>query len=799
MGYIEQSGRNMSRLAEVIGVNRRTLTRWIQNENQAGGESIVRFIHLLSLLDIAYDEAERLFAQHTTSTQTLTEVCREQQLAFCAEWLPFDRIVHLPPRLNHFTGRTAQLDELDAHFRQPNPLPLALVGIPGIGKTSLAAQYLHQAQHGYRDGVIFLSLQAMNTYEALYLLANLLKLPLAAPHGLLPVISEQVRDELRQRHLLLALDNCEDSTQLQYLAPHDGDCAVLATTREHLAYFDDHGRYLRLEPFSQTEAMGYMRRQLQAYGRAKHTISSSLDRTVRRLDGLPLALSISASLLASGVSEETLLNKMRALSAETLSVGDRSVYGAFELSYRRLSKQAQAMFDSLGLLRGATFGWEAIHAICDGVVKDPTAPFEELINANLIRVEPIGSLDITRYSIHRLLHDYAVTRLQTNAQAAQWRRRMKTYFIDWIDTHKQHFAQIALDSANILHALEAAKADGDMASFVRGVNAMYYYWYATLNFNLLSDYLDMAETLARKNGLWEHLIRTLVHLSLVVRDYGPGQLGALRSVDDYLNEASQVLAQHPNPMGAFLLHEAIMNHAKARRGEHLQKGEAAYEVARQLARDVLRIVNLQLNTLVNGAALASLHGHHQLAIDRLEEAENLLPEITDIAERERCELTLINQWLPVIGRIQEPETHQQVFEHLCENYERLQAIVDRTHNKDALNDMQINWSAYLLEHHQAYAEALAIAHAGIQLAQKMGHLENQAYFYVIIAQIMVAKHTNSDDPSSYSAMPAGQCEDIREKLKQAIRISQARQLAHVEQAAREVKQQLHLLCEAHRT
>lgn len=65
----------------------------------------------------------------------------------------------LPPAPPRFTNRTAELGELHALLDAPHQARLVvLVGVSGVGKTSIAAEFAHRVAHLFPDGQLRLSL-----------------------------------------------------------------------------------------------------------------------------------------------------------------------------------------------------------------------------------------------------------------------------------------------------------------------------------------------------------------------------------------------------------------------------------------------------------------------------------------------------------------------------------------------------------------------------------------------------------------------------------------------------------------
>jgi hypothetical protein len=72
----------------------------------------------------------------------------------------------LPHEVRHFVGRSAALDRLDALSAQRSTI-VAVTGPPGVGKTSLAVRWGHQAAGVYPDGQLYVDLHGFSRRPAL--------------------------------------------------------------------------------------------------------------------------------------------------------------------------------------------------------------------------------------------------------------------------------------------------------------------------------------------------------------------------------------------------------------------------------------------------------------------------------------------------------------------------------------------------------------------------------------------------------------------------------------------------------
>jgi len=110
----------------------------------------------------------------------------------------------LPPTA--LVGREREAAEVDALLRRDDLRALTLVGPGGVGKTRLALHAAHAARERFADGAIFVDLTPLRD-PALALPAVAQALGLTA-QGSRPA-AEVLAAHLRERQLLLVLDNCE--------------------------------------------------------------------------------------------------------------------------------------------------------------------------------------------------------------------------------------------------------------------------------------------------------------------------------------------------------------------------------------------------------------------------------------------------------------------------------------------------------------------------------------------------------------------------------------------------------------
>ncbi|HEX6291891.1 MAG TPA: BTAD domain-containing putative transcriptional regulator [Herpetosiphonaceae bacterium] len=140
------------------------------------------------------------WAHHGASAVRLTAAPQTEPPA-----APARRFDNLPTALTLFVGRNAEMAHIADCLADPGCRLLTITGLRGMGKTALALQAAASAAH-FADGVCYLPIvDALEPGDLARLIADTLKLPISSSDHL----QEEVCAHLRQKHLLLLLDNLE--------------------------------------------------------------------------------------------------------------------------------------------------------------------------------------------------------------------------------------------------------------------------------------------------------------------------------------------------------------------------------------------------------------------------------------------------------------------------------------------------------------------------------------------------------------------------------------------------------------
>ncbi len=327
-----------------------------------------------------------------------------------------------PPGSASFSGRENELQELThALSRECDPIPQLISGLPGAGKTEIALQVACRAQRNkqFTGGVLFADVHGYDGdrfITAEQSLAGFLRAlaipPEHIPHGL-EERSRLFRATLAAyakhgRRILVIIDNASSTDQVQALLPSDGFNSVLITSRDNL---DLSARRHDLGVLPSRISVELLQRTLQTIngsGDVRVTEDLASAKEIAQLCGhLPIALQICGALLAD-FPDRPLSSLKRDLSqAHTrlghLERGTRTVAAAFDMSYRRLTRDQARLFRLIPINPGADISSAAAAHLAD--IEEAVAErlLEDLARMHL--VEPGGMWG--RWRLHDLVRLYA--------------------------------------------------------------------------------------------------------------------------------------------------------------------------------------------------------------------------------------------------------------------------------------------------------------------------------------------------------------------------------------------------------
>ena len=410
------------------------------------------------------------------------------------------RRAHLPPEGTKFIGRH---EELSALVRLATERRLiTLTGPGGAGKTRLALRTAAEVADRFADGAFFVALASIRD-PALLPGALISELNLAEDASRATV--EVVRDWLRERELLLVLDNLEQiegaGRMLEDLLAAAPGLRAIATSRSPLRVAGEQEfpvpplsvpvRDADAEALAASEVVELfldrarlVRPDLEPHDEDLDTIAE----ICRRLDGLPLAIELAAArvrLLSLGAIRDRLERRLDALGHGASGAPDRqrSLRQAIAWSHDLLGEPERALFRRLAPFVG---GWtlDTAGEVAGGPpVVDLEESLEGLVLQSLVQSSPSGSGD--RFTMLPTIGEFAADRLEASDEAAEIRRRHRDFFRRLAEDALAQadgpdggaaLDRIEADLDNLRSAIDAAASSDDPAQALAIAAALRPFW-----------------------------------------------------------------------------------------------------------------------------------------------------------------------------------------------------------------------------------------------------------------------------------------------------------------------------------
>ena len=357
----------------------------------------------------------------------------------------------LPVFLSPLVGRARALVEISNQLRLPGVRLLTLVGPGGMGKTRLAVEVGRETVTAFADGVVFVTLAAVNTPGAVApAIATALGLPLQGgdPHA-------AILHALHPKQLLLILDNFEhllnEETAIELvvaiLAAAPG-VQMLVTSRERLNLRDEQLYSVQALAFAanatltEAAASAAVRLFVQAAQRSNVDFQltaancAAVLRICRLVQGMPLGLELAAANV--GVLPLSHIADAIEQSADFLAVEwrdlpqrQRSMRAVFTWSWQLLNQQEQAVFRQLALFQGGF-----THAAAQQIVGATLPLLTRLLHKSLVYTPDPTNAD-GRYQIHELLRQFAATELAGAQEEVATANRHSTYYLTFLAAQQQ--------------------------------------------------------------------------------------------------------------------------------------------------------------------------------------------------------------------------------------------------------------------------------------------------------------------------------------------------------------------------
>jgi predicted ATPase len=320
---------------------------------------------------------------------------------------------NLPSQLTGLVGRDDELGRV-ADLLGDHRL-VTLMGAGGAGKSRLAIASARQLLRRFKDGAFFVPLEAVTDEPGLLqAIQHCLALTTAASD-----VETVLHDHLRERELLLVLDNFEQLTAAgvavsRLLAACPG---VRALVTSQVALRVRGEQTLLVEPLALPPTTARTARQLESFQAVSLDDNAGpIAEIARRLDGMPLAIELAAARarmfppaqLAERLARS--LDELRTRGAD-VPARHRTLRSAIDWSYSLLTEEQRRAFAHLAVFTDG-FGLDAVEAIApDDLAPAMQDAVEDLLDKSLVTRISAGRGQ-ARFRLLTTLRAFALARLE---------------------------------------------------------------------------------------------------------------------------------------------------------------------------------------------------------------------------------------------------------------------------------------------------------------------------------------------------------------------------------------------------
>jgi predicted ATPase/class 3 adenylate cyclase len=379
-------------------------------------------------------------------------------------------------------GRETEVAEIQAAVKAHRLV--TLTGVGGVGKTRLALEVAVRLADEFPDGVWFFELAAVTD-------------PAAVPDAVGSVlgitqqpgktVSESVAAALEGRVRLLVIDNCEHvldaaADLIEAILAYSATVRILATSREGLGVPDEQVwpvRSLDAAAGIDSAAVSLFVERAQGIAPSFSMVdgdeAAAVTEICQRLDGIPLAIELAASRMASMTASEM---RDRLDHRFRLLVGSRrglerhhTLRHAVAWSYDLLDDTEKTVLDRCSVFAGG-FDLQSACAVAGSDDGDEYAILEvldALVRKSLLIAD--RSLGRTRFSMLETIRQFAEEQLVAGGEASEIRAAHSRYFAGreadimalW-DSPRQREANdwVTAELANLRTAFRWAADQGDL-------------------------------------------------------------------------------------------------------------------------------------------------------------------------------------------------------------------------------------------------------------------------------------------------------------------------------------------------
>lgn len=427
---------------------------------------------------------------------------------------------NLPTQLTTFVGRDAELDEVAGLLATTRLL--TLTGPGGTGKTRLSLELAARASEGFPDGIYFVALEPIRDPM---LVAPRIASVLGVAEGTARPIAESLADWLREKRLLLLLDNFE---QVVAAAPIVADLLraapgikAVVTSRAplHISGEQEYPVPGLPVPPDPSQRSGLERLNLGGQARAIDPAALSHYAAVRlfieravavrpgftvtnenapavaaisaRLHGMPLAIELAAARIKL-LSPDAILVRLDhqldvlAAGARDLPPRQQTLRGAIAWSYDLLDASGKRLLDRLSVFASGCdlASAEAVCGPASDLGGDILDGLTDLADQSLVKVEATADGE-PRFRLLDTIRAYAAEQLEANGDLERIRDQHRDWYVALValaaselsgEEQRRWLDRLELEHDDIRAVLDRAVTAPDPATAIGVAFSMWRFW-----------------------------------------------------------------------------------------------------------------------------------------------------------------------------------------------------------------------------------------------------------------------------------------------------------------------------------
>lgn len=411
----------------------------------------------------------------------------------------------------HFVGRHHELEALHSQLTgTTEERVIALVGMAGVGKTTLIAQLAHTLREHFVDGVLWAYTAESEPLDILGSWAQALGYDFSTLSDV-ENRAAALRGVLVDKQILILLDDVRSIARVRPLLVAGAAGVILLTTRDL-----DVATALNAQIYTLAEMTPHDGEQLLTRILGEERIEPELAaarQICTLLQNLPLAVEIAAQRLRSRPRRR--LADMAARLQNTqerldLAISDRAVRTSFLVSWESLDGELQRIFAFLGLWEGRSFGAPALAYLADLDLYTTEDRLFALTALSLLNEEENAPANSLRYRQHPLLADFAHEQLDDDQSVTL---RLVRYYLRFAQEERTNYAALQPEWENLMVGLQTANRLTEWQVVLDFSDALTEPWFTRARYGEARQAYTLAQDAARELADQEALSTYLLRMA----------------------------------------------------------------------------------------------------------------------------------------------------------------------------------------------------------------------------------------------------------------------------------------------